>query len=365
MLAIQTSSHNLRAEECEALPHSFSVEATDFARLAGSSRCPVLLYGETGSGKTQLARLIHQYSSRVRMPFVRVNCGAIPEGLFEREMFGHVRGAFTDARDSAGGFFEAASGGTLFLDEIGELPLQVQPKLLAALEDGLVRRLGSPREIKVDVQIVAATNRDLVQMVRQRQFREDLYYRFSVLQYRVAPLRERPEELLGLVEALLRKYAGRGEAPRITDGALQALRGYAWPGNVRELENVLRAGTVFAQGAPIEVRHLPRHVLEAFAAPTGDVGSRGRAAERYEAPRDPRHERQIIRRALDEAGGNKTLAARALGMSRSTLWARIRQYGAELANDAGGAPDASRGDDQTESEQCSNTSSSAGEPMWA
>ncbi|HEX2205727.1 MAG TPA: sigma 54-interacting transcriptional regulator, partial [Longimicrobium sp.] len=223
MLAIRTYSPE---QPREASSGAFSTEMTDFARLAGSSTCPVLLHGETGSGKTRLARLVHDSSRRAGKPFVRVNCGAIPESLFEREMFGHVRGAFTDARDSGTGFLEAAHGGTLFLDEIGELPLNVQPKLLAVLEDGVFRKLGSPRETAVDVHVVAATNRDLRDMVRQKTFRQDLYYRFSVLQYRVPPLRERPEEIPALVRELLRKNAPPGQT--ITEAAMRVLEDHPW-----------------------------------------------------------------------------------------------------------------------------------------
>ncbi|HEU0076800.1 MAG TPA: sigma 54-interacting transcriptional regulator [Longimicrobiaceae bacterium] len=307
-----------------------SREMLAFADLAANCGHPVLLHGETGAGKTCLAREIHRRSARSRRPFVRVNCAAIPETLFEREMFGHVRGAFTDARENGTGFFEAADGGILFLDEIGEIPLAVQPKLLAVLEEGWFRRLGSPREVGVDVQILAATNRDLGEMVRLKQFRQDLYYRFSVLQYRVPPLRERRADLPAFVAYLLGKNAPPHASPTdISEEALHAIVRHAWPGNLRELENALCAAAVFAQGGPILPEHLPDEVRHGGGAAreAGDAGARCRPVQRYVAPEEPEREVGMIREALLAARGNKTEAARALGMSRSTLWAKLSRYG--------------------------------------
>jgi len=299
-----------------------SAEMSDFARLAGASTCPVLLTGETGSGKTHMARLVHQFSSRVRGSFVRVNCSSIPETLFEREMFGHVRGAFTDAREGGSGFLEEAHRGTLFLDEVGEMPPSVQAKLLGVLEDGAFRRLGSPLEVMVDVRVIAATNRELPTMVRERTFRQDLFYRLSVLQYRVPPLRERPQELSRLISALLRRHAGAGGAPEVDDSAMARIMAHRWPGNIRELENVLRAALVFSRGGRIEARHLPA-AIEAAPAPA--------AVERYAAPRNSEEEINHISSALAAAGGNKAEAARILGMSRSTLWIKVKHHGLEHA----------------------------------
>jgi two-component system response regulator HydG len=307
-----------------------------FATMAADCGHPVLLHGETGSGKTHLAREIHDRSWRRGKPFVRVNCAAIPDSLFEREMFGHVRGAFTDAREGGTGFFEAADGGTLFLDEIGEIPLAVQPKLLAALEEGYFRKLGSPREIGVQVQIIAATNRDLCEMVRAKQFREDLYYRFSVLRYQVPPLRDRREELPELVHDIVRRIFRPGERPpEVSDQALQVLLAYPWPGNIRELENVLRATTVFARGATIEINHLPQEIRSWQLSPGVQNGSiaRSEVPARYAAPTDRGQEVELIRSALATAGGNKSNAARMLGMSRSTLWAKLKEYGTRLSSD--------------------------------
>ena len=291
-----------------------SREMAEFAALAGASTCPVLIFGETGSGKTHLARLIHQRSPRARMPFIRVNCGSIPESLFEREMFGHVRGAFTDAGEGSGGFLEAAHRGTIFLDEVGELPLGVQPKLLAVLEDGIVRRLGSTRETRVDVRVVAATNRDLPAMVRARAFRQDLFYRLSVIQYRVVPLRERNDELPALVREVLRRFVD--PHVRVSEPAMALLAAYPWPGNIRELENALRAGAMFSRGLEIEPEHLPDDLR---------ASARKREGERYAAPSDRDEEADRIQRAIADSGGNKAEAARQLGMSRSTLWAKLNR----------------------------------------
>lgn len=303
-----------------------SRDMRDFAELGAGCGQPILLFGETGSGKTFLAREIHERSARAARPFVRVNCAAIPESLFEREMFGHVRGAFTDARADGEGFFEAAHGGTLFLDEVGEIPLGVQPKLLAALDEGGFRRLGSPREVRVDVQIIAATNRDLAEMVRQRQFRQDLFYRFSVIQYCVPPLRERRQELPEIVAYLLDKTARPGCGPaRLSDDALDLVLRHAWPGNIREMENALCAAAAFANGAAVLPQHLPAALRD--AAGEGRVPGGRPESRRYEAPTDREQELSMIREALLGADGNKTAAAQRLGMSRSTLWAKLQRYG--------------------------------------
>jgi DNA-binding NtrC family response regulator len=302
-------------------------EMLGFARVAAESGHAVLITGETGSGKTHLAREIHRAGPRAGRPFVRVNCAAIPDSLFEREMFGHVRGAYTDAREAADGFLDAANGGTLFLDEISELAPQNQPKLLAVLEDGCFRKLGSPREARVDVQVITAANRDLVDMVAQKQFRQDLFYRVSVLRYRVAPLRERLRELPALVNELLAKNARPGAPPpEVSREAMVLLRGHAWPGNIREMENALRAAAAFSGGGEIRPEHLPAEVREPAASPR-TAATTARAGERYNAPDHPEHEEALIRQALDQSRGNKTHAARLLGMSRSTLWAKLLKHG--------------------------------------
>lgn len=305
-------------------PSLLSREAAQFARLAAGSPLPVLLHGETGSGKTCLARHIHEFGSGAGHPFVHVNCAAIPDGLFEREMFGHVRGAFTDARESRPGLIEEAGGGTLFLDEIGELPLGVQPKLLRVLESGTIRRLGSTCEVPVRFRLIAATNRNLEQMVRDQRFREDLFYRCAVLECRVAPLRERRRDLSALVEYFLAR-APEAQPPEVAAEALELLCAYAWPGNIRELENCLSQALVYASGARIEQEHLPERVRRAPRGATSATLARG--GQSYVAPDDAVQEAQMIRDALHAEGGNKTRAAQRLGMSRATLWIKLQRYG--------------------------------------
>ena len=307
----------------------FSFDGASFARLAAESGHSVLITGETGSGKTHLARLIHASGPRARGPFVRVNCAAIPDSLFEREMFGHVRGAYTDAREPAAGFLEAAHGGTLFLDEVSELAPHNQPKLLTVLEEGRYRKLGSMREERVDVQVLAAANRDLDEMVRLKQFREDLLYRLAVLRVTVPPLRERRGEIPELVDSILERIARPGAPPTEVSGeAMALLCACDWPGNIRQLENTLRAAAVFSGGGPVRPQHLPVEVRHPPAVREGKVVMvRVRRAERYAAPDDPSREKEMIRDALELAGGNRSRAAQRLGMSRSTLWAKLQRYG--------------------------------------
>jgi DNA-binding NtrC family response regulator len=299
-----------------------SAAVVPFAERAARCGEPVLICGETGSGKTELAMQIHGLSRRAHGPFVRVNCGAIPESLFEREMFGHVRGAFTDAHESRAGLFEAADRGTLFLDEVGELPLRVQSKLLAALEERCVRRLGAVNEVGVDVRVVAATNSDLREMMRVKLFREDLFHRLAVLRIHTPPLRERRQELPGLMEALLARRAEAGPVPRVSPEALEVIRAYAWPGNLRELDNALRHAAAFADDGVIRPEHLPQEVVLHESA-----GDDRRCGRRYSAPADRVEEREKIVGALRETGGNRTHAARRLGMSRSALWIKMQRYG--------------------------------------
>lgn len=298
-----------------------------FIRVAAESAYPALLTGETGSGKTHIARLIHRLSPRSGEPLVHVNCASVPEALFEREMFGHVRGAFTDAKESQVGLFEAAHGGTLFLDEVGELPLSVQPKLLRVLEEGSIRRLGSTEYLPVDVRLILATNQKLEELIRQQRFREDLFYRCSVLEYQVPPLRRRTSELPALVFHLLEKAVnGASDPPRISDDALDVLRSYRWPGNVRELENALHQAVTYAQGGPVEAQHLPERVRARRPPAGGAREGDGVWAGRYTSPDDPRREIARIREALREEKGNRTRAARRLGMARSTLWAKMKEH---------------------------------------
>ena len=280
------------------------------------------LLGESGTGKEVLARAIHEASRRTEERFVAVNCGAIPDELVENELFGHEKGAYTDARERREGRFEQAAGGTLFLDEIGEMPLTAQPKLLRALEAGEITRLGGAESVQVDVRVIAATNRNLEEEVREGRFREDLFYRLNVFAVRIPPLRERAEDVPLLVEHLAQKCAPLLEVEwaGIAEGALQLLQGYGWPGNVRELENALQGALLMANGCEIEAVDLPPSVR-------GDTG------ETVEAPGlaqvVAQVERRVIRQALQVEGFNHTRAAKRLKITRQTLLNKIQAYGLE------------------------------------
>lgn len=286
------------------------------ARFAAND-APVAILGETGSGKEVVARILHANSPRAGKPFVAINVAALPADLLESELFGHGKGAFTGAGAAHRGLFEAADGGTLFLDEIGEMPLPLQAKLLRAVQDGEVRRVGENKAFAVDVRILCATHRDLAERVRAGAFREDLYYRLKVLTLEVPPLRERTDDILPLASHLLadEKTAARD----FTAKAKAHLLGYAWPGNVRELQNAVKHGAALATGAHIDVDDLPPEVLR---APMGSGKSAG-------APADLRSlaevEREHLLRVLDACGGSQAEAARVLGIARNTLWRKLRR----------------------------------------
>lgn len=326
---LSSNRHNNR-QECESSVGDSGLSRTirDFAQLAAKTDTPVLLYGETGCGKNHLARHVHDLSARAHKPFVHVNCASIPASLFEREMFGHNRGAYTGAHESSPGFFEEANRGTLFLDELGELPLELQPKLLAVLDHGTIRRLGSTREISVRFRLLTATNRDLYAMVGSKQFRADLFYRCAVLEFRIPPLRKRCDELYDLTTQLLRRISLQ-EPPGVDDRVYEIFRNYSWPGNIRELDNALRHAAVQANGETIMPRHLPAR-LQCYATgprwhEAGNDGATTRA--RYSAPANPGEEIALITEALRAENYNRTRAARRLGMARGTLWAKIHRYG--------------------------------------
>lgn len=288
-------------------------------RLADSD-ATVLLVGETGTGKEVLARSLHAASARAAAPCVAVNCAAVPAGVFESELFGHRRGAFSGAVRDHAGLVEQAAGGTLFLDEVGDLPLDLQPKILRLLQEHRVRPLGANAEIPVDVRIVAATHRDLRRMVESGSFRQDLFFRLDVVEVRVPPLRERRVDIPELARHLL---ARRGLPTAVTRAAMRTLELHTWPGNVRELENELVRAAVLADGTPIERRHLSPHVLqlpsqESAAAQSPGASLRSRLADA---------ERQILRDALGTAGGNRTRAAAALRLGRAALLYRMKRLG--------------------------------------
>ncbi len=283
----------------------------------------VLVTGESGVGKEVVARAIHYRGPRTGSPFVAVNCGALVENLLESELFGHVRGAFTGADRPKRGLFVAAHEGTLFLDEVGELPLQLQPKLLRALQDGEVKPVGGLEPVRVDARVVAATNRDLAEGVREGSFREDLYYRLNVIAIPVPPLRERREDIPLLVAHFIDRIAERTAGPRleVTPDALEFLQSQPWPGNVRELENAVERAWVLASG-----NELTRSDFEHGApAPIGTSGGDPASAEDMVSLAVL--ERIHIERVLAACEGQKTKAAAILGINRTTLWKKLRAYG--------------------------------------
>jgi DNA-binding NtrC family response regulator len=281
---------------------------------AVSTSATVLISGESGTGKELVARAIHYHSPRASSPFVPVNCGAIPEELLESELFGHVKGAFTGALETRAGFFQTADGGTIFLDEISETSLSMQVKLLRVLQDKEVVMVGSTRPRKVDVRILASTNKDLGSLVKKGLFREDLFFRIHVITIDLPPLRERGEDLLILIHHFNARFAEElgKPIPQFSDQALQVLRNYHWPGNVRELENVIQRLVVMTDGGLIEVPDLPS--LMRFSA-LQEVGFHRTLAE---------VEEEYIRNVLASVNGNKTRASKVLGIDRKTLREKLK-----------------------------------------
>jgi two-component system NtrC family response regulator len=296
-------------------------EAINLAARAAASRATILIHGESGTGKELLARAIHHASPRARKPLVSVNVAALPETLVESELFGHERGAFTGAEREHRGRFELADGGTLFLDEIGDLPRSTQVKLLRVLQEQTFQRLGGTRELRVDVRVVAATNRDLGELVRRGEFRDDLYYRLNVVAIELPPLRERREDIPLLVDLFLRRFAqeGGGAAREVSREAMDLLLKYDYPGNVRELENLIHRAVVLARGPAITTSDLPLHV--------GTLRPEAAAAAGSLVERLAEFERALIVEALGRTDGVQTRAARALGISERHLRYRMRKHG--------------------------------------
>ena len=291
-------------------------------KIAGAAHVPVLICGESGCGKERVARTIHCGSPRANGPWVTLNCSALPENLLESEMFGYEKGAFTDARQLKRGLLELADGGTLFLDEIGDLSLTLQPKLLRVLETQTFRRLGGSREISVDVRFVAATHRNLPEMVKNGQFREDLYYRLNVGTIDVPPLRARREDILPLARHFLAEAARAVGSPSLTLApALEPmLENYAWPGNVRELRNVLERAAILCAESSVTSVQLPREIVGRDAPVASSEVLDQSFVDLGEM------ERRYIQRVLDSVGGNKTRAAELLGITRLTLRNKLKQH---------------------------------------
>jgi DNA-binding NtrC family response regulator len=287
----------------------------DSIKKSSSTSATVLIYGESGTGKELIARAIHYNSPRASAAFVPVNCGAIPEALLESELFGHVKGAFTGATGTRAGFFQTADGGTIFLDEISDTSMAMQTKLLRVLESKEVCMVGSSRPRGVDVRILAATNKDLFNLVKQGLFREDLYYRLNVININLPPLRERGDDVLLLVRHFAGKFAREYNqaAPGFSEEFLMALKNYGWPGNVRELENLVQRVVVMSDEKVIDVTDLPAHMR--FTLPSG-AGLR-RTLQEVEA--------EHVRSVLESTGGNVSEAAAILGIDRKTLRSKLKK----------------------------------------
>ena len=284
----------------------------------------VLILGESGTGKELVAKAIHYNSKRSGKPFVAINCGAIPENLLESELFGYVKGAFTDANQNKKGLFEEANGGTLLLDEIGELPSNLQVKLLRALQEGEVRKVGDTKQIKLDVRIIAATSKNLGQEVRNDSFREDLFYRLNVIQIDLPPLRERREDIPLLINHFLNRYNGKHhlKAKNISSAALNILVEYDWQGNIRELENAIERAVILSEGSRIEVSALPPDIRKLKAPREQEMVNDEYSIKRIHLIM----EEQLIKKALDKTKGNRTQAARLLEISHPSLLSKMKEF---------------------------------------
>jgi DNA-binding NtrC family response regulator len=309
----------------DAMNHVFRI-----IELVGQKRCTVLISGETGTGKEVVARAIHAASKRSRLPMVTVNCAALPENLLEAELFGHVRGAFTGATGHRVGRFEQASNSTIFLDEIGEMPIDLQAKLLRALQEREFQRIGSSETVSVDVRIIAASNVDLAKRVDEGKFREDLFYRLNVVPIRTPPLRERPSDIPALVQHLMQKICRLEQIPakQVSPQALWRLAEHGWPGNVRQLENVLEAAIALSGDrqslcpADFPFSAAESRLAMATAAATISVPDHGLDFDQTVS----QFERSILMQALEKTSGNKKQAADMLGLKRTTLSAKLRTF---------------------------------------
>jgi two-component system response regulator AtoC len=298
----------------------------DVIKKVAPYKSTILITGESGTGKELIARALHYSSDRSQSPFIPINCGAIPENLLETELFGHAKGAFTDAIRTKKGLFEEADGGTLFLDEIGELPIQLQVKLLRVLQDGEIRRVGESKSIQIDVRIITATAKDLTKEVNEGRFREDLFYRLNVLPIYIPPLRERKEDIPLLVYHFINKYSQsmNKNVVGITPKALDALMNYKWYGNVRELENTIERAIVLTDRENIELENLPIEIQnfqdQVQLTPLDEEDYSIKKASKF-------LEMNLIKKALKKTKGNHTHAARLLELSHRALLYKIKEYG--------------------------------------
>lgn len=306
----------------------------DTIQQVAPSRATVLIEGESGTGKELVGRAIHHLSGRPKSKLVTVHCAALSEQLLESELFGHERGAFTGASERRMGRFEEANGGTLFLDEIGEIDLNTQVKLLRAIGERTIERLGSNKPIQVDVRVVAATNKDLSEMVREGTFRDDLFFRLNVVSIEMPPLRSRKEDIVLMVDAFLKEFTEENhKAPMdLTSEALQLLLDYDWPGNVRELRTAIEHGVVMSNGSKIGVRHLPMFLRDnSHSGFRSESSAAGAATSPAVIPGDDLNiatmEQKLIRLALERTGDNRTEAAQLLGISRRTMQRKLKEMG--------------------------------------
>ncbi len=324
---LRRENENLREQlrERYGLPgliaHSPAMQGVlDLVERVAPTDATLLILGESGTGKEVIAKAVHHASPRAARPFVAVNCGAVPETLLESELFGFTRGAFTGAVASKLGLFEEAHGGTLLLDEIAEMPAALQVKLLRALQSGEIRRLGATQATTIDVRVIAATNRDLAAMIADGSFREDLFYRLNVIEVRLPPLRERREDIPALAEHFMARAAGKlGREIRLSAEAVERLLRYPWPGNVRELENAVERAAILTRGETVTPDDLPPHVAAALTL--GPSPALPRQTSLADA------ERSHILTTLERVGRNQSAAAEALGIGRTTLWRKLKEYG--------------------------------------
>jgi DNA-binding NtrC family response regulator len=331
---ITDSAARSPAERALIGDHPTIVKLRALIKRVAATDATVMISGESGSGKEVVAQAIHSLSARSNRAFVPVNCAAIPHELLESEMFGHERGAFTGAAGSRHGLFSTADGGTIFLDEIGEMPMQLQAKLLRVLEDGVVRPVGSDRSARVDTRVIAATNNDLVAAVKRGTFREDLFYRLQVVPIIIPPLRERRSDVPLLIEFFLDRMRSRlpGRDWEVTQEAMVHLWSYDWPGNVRELENMVERLVILCEDSVIDSPLLPQNLLNGtriaenrIPATLGENGVNLNAMVRE-------LEGRMINEALKQTGGNKQAAARLLGLKRTTFAAKLRRCGVIAPN---------------------------------